>query len=237
MASTFPQVREARSGGPLPPPNRTRPFLLLVSDSEISDLVWALQLVGVPTVMAADEAILEYWVEVCDPAVFVLESSDAWAAAVATRLVIEGKSVVMLSDHEEERLGAIREGFADALSNALSPTELATRLRAKFTKEVATKLPAEDQGPLSVDPRTRTATWRAQERPLPPKLFDLAAYLVSRPSTVISVSTLLRDVWHEGWSDENKVHQGIRRLRKQLGTDASLYIRSKRGHGYAYYPR
>lgn len=51
------------SGGPLPPSTRTRPFLLLGSDSEVIGLVRALQLVGVPTAMAADEAILEYWVE------------------------------------------------------------------------------------------------------------------------------------------------------------------------------
>jgi DNA-binding response OmpR family regulator len=221
-----------------PPLNDLRPFLLVLpSKGRSLDLQLALQETGVPCVLALDEKMVEYWRRTENPRVIVIEVGLPWAKGTAATLIRQGRSVVALSDDEEERIRAVGLGFDDAFPLTFSARETVTKLRKRYLirEQIPAEVPAID-GPLKMDSALRRVWWRDLELHLSAMQFDLLAYLAARPGVMVSIETLRREVWREGWGDTNKVTKMIGRIRSALGPDARAYIASSRGY-YMYEPK
>ena len=73
---------------------------------------------------------------------------------------------------------------------------------------------------------------------LTPKEADLLRYFETNSHTVISVDTLLADVWNQPEASPRRVQEAIRRLRNNLNkhTPPIGVIENERGEGYRYIP-
>lgn len=215
-----------------------RPFLLVLpSKGRALDLQVALQEAGVPSLLALDEQMVEYWRRTENPRVIAIEIQPPWGKALAAKLIRQGRSVVALSDDEEERIRSVALGFEDAFPLTAQARETAAKLRMRYL--VRDSLPADvplSDGPLRMDSALRRVWWRDVELNLSAMQFDLLAYLAARPGKLVSIETLRREVWREAWGDTNKVTKMIGRIRRALGPDAQAYIASSRGY-YTYKPR
>lgn len=239
MIRSLPQGSYRASASFAPPDTQLRPFLLILpGGNRALALTAAIQEVGVPCVLAFDDRMVEYWSRAERPEVAIVEIGVTWTRRVCDALIRRGLAVVALSDDEEERIAALGRGFQDAVSLSLAPRELAARLRQRF-------LPPNDappveapyiHGPLRIDTAQRRVWWWDEERHLSPMQFDLLAYLVARANTMVSIETLLREVWREAWGYRNKVTKMIGRLREALGPDSVAYLISSRGY-YEYRTR
>jgi DNA-binding response OmpR family regulator len=93
-------------------------------------------------------------------------------------------------------------------------------------------------GRVVVDTESRTATVDGTEVELTRTEFDLLATLVEAPRRVWGRDVLLRSLWGEGWSGEERlVEVHIGNLRRKLGRAARSapplpFIRTVRGVGY-----
>lgn len=221
-----------------PPADDLRPILLVLpSKGRALDLQLALQETGVPCVLALDERMVEYWRRTENPRVIAIEVGLPWAKGAAGTLIRQGRSVVALSDDEEERIRAVGLGFDDSFPLTVAARETAAKLRMRYLSR--DPLPVEavsNDGPLQMDSALRRVWWRDVEVHLSAMQFDLLAYLAVRPGILVSIETLRREVWREAWGDTNKVTKMIGRIRSALGPDARAYIPSSRGY-YSYKPR
>ena len=89
-------------------------------------------------------------------------------------------------------------------------------------------------GGLVLDPGSRVASLDDEPLHLSPKEFDLLAYLVERPDTVVSKRQLLAEVWRQPYGGSEKtVDVHISWLRKKLGESAadSRYLQTVHGVG------
>lgn len=220
-----------------PPDSHLRPFLLVLpSRGRALDLHLALQEAGVPCVVALDAGMVEYWRRTENPQVVVIEMGAQWTKGKAATLIRQGRAVVALSDDEEERIRAVGLGFEDAFPLTDAARETAAKLRMRFLSRdsVPVEVPQLD-GPLKIDTAFRRIWWRDVEVYLSSMQFDVLAHLAARPGTMVSIETLLREVWREAWGDTNKVTKMIGRIRSALGPDARAYIASSPGY-YGYKP-
>jgi DNA-binding response OmpR family regulator len=234
----LPQRSDRASAGFAPPVTELRPFLLiLLGDDRSLALTTAIQEGGVPCVLAFDDRMVEYWARAEQPRVAVVDIDSSWTRNISDTLIRRGLAVVALSEDEEARIAALGRGFQDALPSSLAPREVAARLRQRF---LPPRLPLFEvqhvDGPLRIDIAQRRAWWWDEEKHLSPMQFDLLAHLVARADTMISIETLLREVWREAWGDRNKVTKMIGRIREALGKDSVAYLRSVPGR-YGYLTR
>lgn len=126
-------------------------------------------------------------------------------------------------------------GADDYLVKPFSVEQLEARLRAVLRRATSdlgrTSLAL---GELVVDPSGRVATLAGDPLHLSPKEFDLLAYLVERPDTVVSKRQLLAEVWRQPYGGSEKtVDVHISWLRKKLGETAadSRYLITVHGVG------
>jgi DNA-binding response OmpR family regulator len=232
-------LRSGRAGADTAPPvNGLRPFLVVLpSKGRALELQVALQEVGVPSLLALDEQMVEYWRRTENPRVIATETQPPWAKSMAAKLIRQGRSVVALSDEEEERIRSVALGFEDAFPLTAQPRETAAKLRMRYLDQDS--LPTDvllTDGPLRMDGALRRVWWRDVELTLSAMQFDLLAYLAARPGKLVSIETLRREVWREAWGDSNKVTKMIGRIRRAVGPEAQAYIASSRGY-YTYKPR
>lgn len=184
-----------------------------------------------------DKETLDYWTRHGQYAAFVVDLASSWIKRAVEDLVDRGACVIGLSDDDEERWRALTRGFKDAFSFSTPAREIAVKLRARaISREVSVVDVPDSSGPVTMDLVARQVQWSGKEIDLSPILFDLLAYLVFRPRQRVSVQELLEEVWHQAWAHPSKVHKAIGRLREMLGPNSHAHVRSKRGHGYAYYP-
>lgn len=221
-----------------PPTFGTRPIVLVLpSENHVGRVALAIQKSGMPCLLAFDKETLDYWRRQSQYAAFVVDLGSSWIKRAAEDLVDRGAWVVGLSDDDEERWRALTRGFKDAFSFTTPAREIAVKLKAKIvSREVPVADILDTTGPITIDPGERRACWNGEEVPLSRILFDLLSYLMARPRSPVPVQQLLEDVWREPWGHPSKVHKAMGRLREALGPDSAAHIRSKRGHGYVYFP-
>ncbi|GAB4576353.1 MAG: response regulator transcription factor [Anaerolineae bacterium] len=159
----------------------------------------------------------------------------------AAHLRVQGDvPIILLTARGEEldRVLGFEVGADDYVVKPFSPREMVGRVKAvlrRHSGSAAADLRPVRAGPITVDPRSRTA--HVGERPveLTAKEFDLLWFFARRPGQVFSRAQLLDHVWgYEFVGDESTVTVHIRRLREKIEPDPGhpTYLQTVWGVGY-----
>lgn len=145
--------------------------------------------------------------------------------------------VIVLSGRtaEGERIAGLDLGADDYVPKPASPAELAARIRAVLRRRTDVAAAPRDTGALAIDLEARTVHVDGVALDLPPREFDLLAYLASRVGRACSREELLREVWHSSpaYQDPATVTEHVARLRRRLAEGADEpTIATVRGVGY-----
>lgn len=217
----------------------SRTVLVVTPEStRAGEVVGALQDRGVPSIQASTPPQALFWARRATPALVVLDMNVRGAGLLLGEFRGEGRLLIALNDDDSERVRALEAGCVDALPKSLEPDELALKVTRLARSEDLRPLGTIVAGPLTVDPSACRLSWRGQQLSVSPLLLNLAGYLASRPGQLTAARKILEDVWGEPWSDTNKVHQAMYRLRRSLKVPAdSPFLVAKRGHGYGFFPQ
>jgi len=158
------------------------------------------------------------------------------------RAVAPDAVIVMLTARAEEIdvVVGLDAGGDDYVTKPFRLAELLARLRAHLRRSASVPAKGDgavDAGDVRVDVGGRRSWVGGREVVLRPKEFDLLAYLVSAPGTVLTREQIMSDVWDEHWFGSTKtldIH--ISALRRKLGEDRaeSSRIATLRGVGYRF---
>ena len=142
--------------------------------------------------------------------------------------------ILMLTarDEEADRVVGLEVGADDYVTKPFSPRELVARMKAILRR--AEPQPAQEVlelGDVSLNRETHDVTIAGRLVELTAKEFDLLAYFLLNPGTVLSRDLLLDRVWgvaYPGGTRTVDVH--VAQLRRKLGRPEM--IRTLRGSGY-----
>jgi len=146
--------------------------------------------------------------------------------------------ILMLTarDEEADRVVGLEVGADDYVTKPFSPRELVARMKAILRR--AEPQPAQEVlelGDVSLNRETHDVTIAGRLVELTAKEFDLLAYFLLNPGTVLSRDLLLDRVWgvaYPGGTRTVDVH--VAQLRRKLGRPE--LIRTLRGSGYKAVP-
>lgn len=152
--------------------------------------------------------------------------------------------MVTARDGEVDRVVGLELGADDYVTKPFSARELVARIRAVLRRasmvgDITDDTPAEALG-VRVDRARHEVRVEGQLVDLPPKEFDLLAYLVENAGRVLTRSQLIDEVWGSDYVGDTKtldVH--IRRLRTRIEADPKepVRIQTVRGVGYRFADR
>jgi two-component system, OmpR family, response regulator RegX3 len=154
--------------------------------------------------------------------------------------------IIMLTAREAEvdRVVGLELGADDYVTKPFSTRELVARIkavlrRAPLVEALGDEAPAEACG-VRVDRARHEVRVDGRDIELPPKEFELLAYLVEHAGRVLTRSQLIDEVWGSDYVGDTKtldVH--IRRLRTRIEDDPQTPVRIKtvRGVGYRFADR
>ena len=150
--------------------------------------------------------------------------------------------ILMLTalDSVEDRVTGLDAGADDYLPKPFAFAELLARIRA-LTRRRRTTEPVQqpfEDGPLVLDPRTRTSMYNGEPFDLTQKEFDLLAYFLTRKNEVLSREEIHRDVWGAHFDrGTNLIDVYVGYVRRKLSKiRCPSRILSVRGIGYKYEP-
>jgi two-component system, OmpR family, phosphate regulon response regulator PhoB len=147
--------------------------------------------------------------------------------------------VIMLTGlaGESDRIRGLDGGADDYLAKPFSLGELEARVRALLRRAGGAGV-APGADPLVIDRPAREVRLHGSVVAVTRKEFDLLCFLADHPRRVLSIATLLEQVWQSSveWQDPNTVKEHVRRLRHKLEPDPSnpVLIRTVRGAGFIY---
>ncbi len=151
--------------------------------------------------------------------------------------------IIMLTarDAEVDRVVGLELGADDYVTKPFSTRELVARIkailrRAPMVDSVRDEAPVESNG-VRVDRVRHEVRVDGAAVELPPKEFDLLAYLVESAGRVLTRGQLIDEIWGSDYVGDTKtldVH--IRRLRTRVETDPKepVRIQTVRGVGYRF---
>ena len=141
---------------------------------------------------------------------------------------------------EGDRVLGLRSGADDYVVKPFSTAELVARIEAVLRRTDHHHGPGRPVDDLVVDRARRMVTVRGQVVDLPPREFDLLAFLAASPGQVFSREQLLRAVWPQSGEqpDPGTVTEHARRLRQRIEEDPDepRWIKTIRGVGYRFDP-
>jgi two-component system KDP operon response regulator KdpE len=149
--------------------------------------------------------------------------------------------IVVLSAYGDERrkVEALDSGADDFVTKPFGMAELEARLRVAMRHSEATGRNGSEQiqmvrvGDLDIDLVHRMATLAGAPLQLTAKEFELLAYLARHAGKVCTHHMILKDVWGPGYGAEsNYVRVYTHRLRKKLGLDDGVVLKTVPGIGY-----
>jgi DNA-binding response OmpR family regulator len=144
--------------------------------------------------------------------------------------------VLMLTAKGEldDRVDGLDAGADDYLVKPFAFKELMARLRAVLRRRQPRPDAPLRVGPIALDPATREVHVGREEVALTPREFDLLELFMQHPRRVFPRDTILDHVWGYDFNgDPNLVDVYIGYLRRKLGTEAGVMLRTVRGIGYA----
>lgn len=136
----------------------------------------------------------------------------------------------------DERVNGLKAGADDYLVKPFAFAELAARLEAlarRAGKAIRTEL---QDGPLTLDLRTRRVTRDNKDIELTPTEFSLLEFLMRNANQTVTRRMLCEHLWDANWEGvTNVIEVHINRLRAKVdrGFDERL-IHTVRGIGYAF---
>jgi DNA-binding response OmpR family regulator len=142
--------------------------------------------------------------------------------------------ILMLTarDEEPDRVVGLEVGADDYLTKPFSPRELAARIKAILRRtEPRSGNHVLSLGDVTLNRETHDVTIDGRTVELTAKEFDLLAFFLSNPGSVLSRDVLLDRVWgveYPGGTRTVDVH--VAQLRRKLGRPE--LIRTLRGSGY-----
>ncbi|TFD86300.1 response regulator transcription factor [Cryobacterium serini] len=150
--------------------------------------------------------------------------------------------VIMLTalGEEEHRIEGLEAGADDYLVKPFSPRELVLRVQSVLRRSGTESIPEGilDAGEFSLNLAAHEIRLRGQPLVLTAREFDLLAYLIWRPSKVLTREELLRTVWGWEFGDLSTVTVHVRRLREKIEADPAhpLLVNTVWGVGYRFDP-
>lgn len=154
--------------------------------------------------------------------------------------------IIMLTAREAEvdRVVGLELGADDYVTKPFSTRELVARIkailrRAPLAEQLEDEVPVEAAG-VRVDRVRHEVQVDGTSVELPPKEFDLLAYLVEHAGRVLTRGQLIDEIWGSDYVGDTKtldVH--IRRLRTRIEQDPHepIRIQTVRGVGYRFSDR
>jgi len=141
---------------------------------------------------------------------------------------------------EADRVLGFRFGADDYVVKPFSSAELAGRIAAVLRRTGAVRhATALDFDGLQVDLTRRTVTVRGTAVELPPREYEVLAFLASAPGQVFSRDQLLEALWPPSAEpNPNTVTEHVGRLRRRIEEDpeSPRWVRTVRGVGYRFEP-
>ena len=150
--------------------------------------------------------------------------------------------VIMLTalGEEEHRIEGLEVGADDYLVKPFSPRELVLRVQSVLRRSGTESIPEGmlDAGEFSLNLAAHEIRLRGKPLVLTAREFDLLAYLIWRPSKVLTREELLRSVWGWEFGDLSTVTVHVRRLREKIEADPAhpLLVTTVWGVGYRFDP-
>jgi len=150
--------------------------------------------------------------------------------------------VILLSakSGEGDRVLGLRSGADDYVVKPFSTAELLARIEAVLRRADHPRGVQSDFGDLHIDRGSRRVTVRERLVELPPKEYELLAFLASSPGQVFSREQLLEGVWRSSAErpDPGTVTEHARRLRQRIEDDPDepRWVKTVRGIGYRFDP-
>src|SRR3954447_7929688 len=176
-------------------------------------------------------------------AVVDLGMYDGLDTIMSLRLLTDAPTIALIdAQRTVDPVEAIEVGADDFVLKPCAPRDVAAKVRAWLRRTSGGPIvtSAERFGALAIDFGAREVRVRGQLVPVPPKEFDLLAFLAQRPRRAFSRADLLRRVWNasESWLGEATVTEHVRRLRRRIESDPvhPRWVRTVRGVGYRFEP-
>jgi len=214
-----------------------------VSEADSRRALEVLEGAGATVRPVPDVAALRRAAAMLGPAALVVADLRTGAAALRASLqrLARQDAVVVLADTitEEARIALLRDG-ADHVADREAPAVVVANVVDRSSPFNAPPAPqgARQAGDIAVDVLQRTAHVRGRQLRLTPREFDLLAYFITNPGTVLGRDRLLADVWGYDVGDRDTVTVHIRRLRRKLEPDPTspAYLLTIWGFGYKLGP-
>ncbi len=150
--------------------------------------------------------------------------------------------VIMLTalGEEEHRIEGLEVGADDYLVKPFSPRELVLRVQSVLRRSNTESIPEGIiyAGDFSLNLAAHEIRLNDRALVLTAREFDLLAYLIWRPSKVLTREELLRSVWGWEFGDLSTVTVHVRRLREKIEADPAhpLLLNTVWGVGYRFDP-
>lgn len=150
----------------------------------------------------------------------------------------QGLAIIVLSsrDTEFDRVRALETGADDYVTKPFSPREVAARVTAVLRRLEPTSPTSSTQASqLTINLQTRRAAVDQRPLDLTRVEFDLLWLLHQQPGHVYSRTTIINEVWGEGFAlSDRTIDSHIKALRKKMAEagGCSEWIETVRGIGY-----
>jgi two-component system, OmpR family, KDP operon response regulator KdpE len=144
--------------------------------------------------------------------------------------------VLSATDSEPRKVAALDGGADDYVTKPFGMAELEARIRMSIRHRVGPTgdgPPEIHVGPLTLDLTHHQVRQDGVEVQLTAKEFDLLAFLARHVGKVCTHQMILQQVWGEQYGDEAQyLRVYIYRLRRKLGDDKGVQLRTVSGIGY-----
>jgi two-component system phosphate regulon response regulator PhoB len=147
--------------------------------------------------------------------------------------------LALLGPTEEDDLPvALEEGADDCMVKPISPRELLARVEA-MVRRIRRPVSALAFDGLTIDLRTREVRVGDELVPMPPREFDLLAFLALHPNEVLTRERLLAEVWGPtaAWQPSETLTEHMHRLRRRIEIEPAQprWLQTARGVGYRFH--
>jgi DNA-binding response OmpR family regulator len=179
------------------------------------------------------------------PRVVVLElrTYDGLGGITALRSITDAPTIAVIDEQRTvDPVDVLEAGADDFVTKPCAPRDVAAKVRAWLRRTTGGPIATASErfGALEIDLAAREVRVRGQLVAVPPREFDLLAFLVQRPRRAFTRAELLERVWSASasWLGPATVTEHVRRLRHRIEDDPARprWVRTVRGIGYRFEP-